>query len=69
MAKDNVVELVKSGDPDKVAAAVAEMRRLMPARIAYQKMMAKLQREAFEAYVAEGFSEAQALELVKSLKP
>lgn len=70
MAKgDNVVELVKSGEPDKIAAAVAELHRLLPARIEYQRVMARLQREAFDAYIAEGFNEWQALELVKALKP
>lgn len=69
MAKDRVLELVKSGEPDKLAAAVAELRRLMPARVEYHRIMARMQREAFEAYVAEGFTETQALELVKHLKP
>lgn len=70
MAKsENVVELVKSGDQDKIAAAVAELRRLLPARIEYQRVMARLQREAYDAYIAEGFDEWQALELCKDLKP
>ena len=69
MARDSkVVELVKSGDPDKLAAAVAELRQLMPARVEYHKIMARMQREAFDAYIAEGFTEAQALELVKAIR-
>jgi hypothetical protein len=70
MADDrNVLKLAASGKPDKLAADVAELRSLLPARIEYQKVMAKLQREAYDAYLAEGFTPAQALELVKELKP
>lgn len=54
---------------DKLSADVAELRGLLPARIEYQRIMAKLQREAYLAYVAEGFTPAQALTLCKELKP
>lgn len=54
---------------DKLAADVAELRSLLPARIEYQRVMAKLQREAYQAYIAEGFTPKEALELCKNLKP
>lgn len=70
MAGDRkVVSLATSGKPDKLAADVAELRDLLPARIEYQKVMAKLQREAYLAYIDAGFTPKQALELVKDLKP
>lgn len=70
VADDNrVVSIVSTGVPDKLAENVAELRRLLPARIEYQKVMAKLQREAYLAYIEQGFTKAEALELVKELKP
>lgn len=64
-----VVHLANSGKPDKLAAAVAELRGLLPGQIEYQRIMAKLQREAYQAYITEGFSPEQALELCKSVRP
>lgn len=68
MTDDNrVVSLVKS-DPDALAAAVAELVRKMPGMIEYQKVVARLQRSAYLAYLEEGFTAAQALELVKGIR-
>ena len=70
MADDrNVLHLATSGQPDKLAADVTELRNLLPARIEYQKVIAKLQREAYLAYIEQGFTKTEALELVKDLKP
>ncbi len=66
--KDNVLKLATSGQPDKITAAVAELRRMLPGQIEYHRIMAKVKREAFKAYVAEGFTDEQALDLVKALK-
>lgn len=63
------LSLVAQGDPDSVAAAVSELRGRLPAMIEYQKVMARLQRETYEAYLREGFTPKQALELVKDIKP
>lgn len=71
MPRNNVVnlELVASGDPGELAKAVAEMRQRLPALIEFQRIMARVQREAYLAYIAEGFTQKQALELVKGMKP
>lgn len=70
MADDrNVLHLAATGQPDKMAADVAELRTLLPARIEYQKVMAKLQREAYLAYIEQGFTKSEALELCKEVRP
>ena len=70
MADDNrVVSIATAGKPDELAAAVAELRARLPGRIEYQRIMAKLQRAAYDAYIEQGFTPKQALELVKDLKP
>jgi hypothetical protein len=68
MARDPKVVSIAGVQQDKLAAQVAELRGLLPARIEYQRIMARLQRSAFDAYLAEGFTPEQALELCKALK-
>lgn len=63
------LSLVAQGNPDAVAAAVSEMRGRLPAMIEYERIMAKLQREAYLARLDAGFTPKQALELVKEIKP
>jgi hypothetical protein len=53
--------------PDKLAAAAEKLRRELPALIQNTQMIAKLRKAQYDAYVAEGFTPAQALELVKNL--
>ncbi len=48
---------------NEIAAAGDNIRRNLDALIENQKAIAKIRRAAFLAYVAEGFTEAQALEL------
>lgn len=69
MKDDGKVVALVPGKPDTLASAVAEMRDRMPGMIEYNRIMAKVQREAYLAYVAEGFTPKQALELCKSAKP
>lgn len=69
MADKTVVNLVKSGDPSKLDAAVAEMRERLPGMIEYQRIIAKLQRETYLACIKEGFTDKQALELAKFARP
>lgn len=47
-------------------AMASEMSRLWQAMAAEASHIASSKRALFDAYVAEGFTEAQALELVKS---
>lgn len=67
--KKNVVSLVAKGDPDAVSLAVSEMRDRLPGMIEYNRVMAKLQRETYLAYIDQGFTPKQALELVKDIRP
>ncbi len=53
---------------DKLAGAVDEFRRKLPAMIEHHKLVARLQRAAYVNYLAEGFTEAQALELAKGIR-
>jgi hypothetical protein len=56
--------LVKLPDQkNEVAAAGDHIRRHLEELIENQKTIAKIRRAAFLAYVAEGFTEAQALDL------
>jgi hypothetical protein len=59
-----IVELV--GDRDKFRGAIDAMRRDLSNHIEYAQLQAKLRRASYLAYVGEGFTEQQALELCKS---
>jgi hypothetical protein len=68
MADDKrVVSLVRT-DVDELAGAVDEFRRKLPAMIEHHGLVAKLQRAAYEHYLAEGFTAKQALELAKTIR-
>ncbi len=62
------VSLLADFKKDDKAAALEEMRRSMPAMLEYQRAMAKLQREAYVAYIKEGFTAKQAIELCKAIR-
>lgn len=51
---------------NKFAALVSQFARELPAQIELCSIQAKIRREKFKAYMREGFTEAQALELVKA---
>ncbi len=63
--KTSDITLLSLGEPDKVAALVEQLRREMPHQIELDKLIAKIRRQRFLNYVAEGFTDAQALELCK----
>ncbi len=67
--KGNVVSLGASGKPDMLNAAIGKLRDCMPGMIEYKRIMAKVQREAYLAYIDAGFTPKQALELVKDVNP
>lgn len=56
-----VVPLVQK--PNEIAAAGDRLRRDLDALVANQPAIARVRRAAYLALVAEGFTEAQALEL------
>jgi len=70
--KDNgaatVLQLVKSGAADEGAEAVAQLRKALPALQEYNRLIASVQRDAYKAYILEGFTPAQALELCKAMR-
>ncbi len=59
--RPNIVQLQTKQDP--IAAAGDHVRRNYDALCENAKLIAKLRRIAYLAYVAEGFNEQQALEL------
>lgn len=63
-----VLQLVRSGAADEGAKAVAELRRAIPALQEYNRLIASVQRDAYKAYIKEGFTPAQALELCKGMR-
>lgn len=65
--KPKVVDLPRV-ESDKLSGAVDEFRRKLPAMIEHHKLVARLQRAAYVQYLAEGFTEDQALELIKGIR-
>ena len=63
---DGNVRSVDTGDPDKLQAGLDRMRRNYQALVEYGRLIASLRRDRYLQYLDQGFSEQQALELVKS---
>jgi hypothetical protein len=64
MADDGPVTLVKMPDAkNEFAAAGENLRRHLDDLIENQRTIAKIRRAGYLAYIAEGFTEAQALDL------
>ena len=61
--KDNLTLL--TGPVDKQRAALEELKRSLPTHIEVLGIQAKMIRAKYQALVAQGFTEAQALELCK----
>ncbi|MGB1561548.1 MAG: hypothetical protein ACPHN2_08630 [Sinimarinibacterium flocculans] len=53
--------------PDKVKAAGEVLARNLHALIANAPLVAKLKKAQYDAYIAEGFTPQQALELIKNI--
>lgn len=68
MADDKRVVSLHPLAPDKLAGDVEEFRRKLPTVIEHTKLMAKLHRAAYLAYLDEGFTAQQAMDLVKAMK-
>lgn len=65
--RDNVHVLTRE-DTSALAAAVEQMKRDRDLIIAHHRELAAIQRQAYLAYVREGFTPKQALELVKEMR-
>lgn len=55
------------GTGDELRAAMEQLRRSLPIMAEMAVEVAKIRRVMFDAYVAEGFTEEQSLELCKTL--
>lgn len=53
------------GKPSELVVAVDQMLRDRQAYLDYAKLTAEIRRAGYDAYLANGFDEAQALELCK----
>ncbi len=62
-----LVAILGAGKLDKFAEDLRNLQRHLPHLVEHQKLVAKLTRNKFLALQAEGFTEAQALELSRSL--
>lgn len=61
--KDNLTLL--TGPVDKQRAALEELKRNLPSHIEFLGIQAQMIRAKYQALIAQGFTEAQALELCK----
>lgn len=67
MSKDNLTVIPGGGTPSITKDAIRRLREDLPIQIEFYGMLSKLIRAKFEALVAEGFTEAQALELSRTV--
>lgn len=61
--KPKVVSLEQQ--PDKLAAAIEQLRRGVPNMIEHAALVAKIKRAYYDNLISEGFTNEQALELCK----
>ena len=66
MAKDNVTS-VDFAEKDNMQGALEVLKRNTKNMIEYARLMANIRRQSYLAYVNQGFTEAQALELCKNI--
>lgn len=59
------VTLFPAQQRDELQAAIENCKRLLPYQIELAKVIAKSEKAKYDAYVAEGFTKEQALELLK----
>jgi len=63
----NKFTVIPTAGRDEMRATLEQMKRQLPVFLEYTQTLAKIRKTAFDAHVAEGFSEDQALELCKTL--
>lgn len=64
---DNIRVLDGGKTPNMTAEAVRQLRANLPALMDHAVLVAELQRVKFDALKSQGFTDAQALELCKSV--
>lgn len=62
----NITE-VSFGSHDKAIAALEELKRTMPIAIQHQRFIASLIRARYDGLIDEGFTAAQATDIVKDM--
>lgn len=55
--------------PSEVMAAISEAWALLPAQLEYAMIQSKVRKKKYDSLVEAGFTEQQALEIVKSTPP
>lgn len=65
MSDSRVIALPGNATPDKVRESMRNLQASLPAILEGQMLLAQVTRAKFEALLAQGFSEAQAIELCK----
>ena len=63
MSNDKIIGLPT--DQNEMKAAIAVMKRDLPEVIEHAKLVAQIKRAAYLEYVEQGFTEEQAIELIK----
>lgn len=63
----NLIPLPGGGNPDLSKEATRRLQESLPQIIEFQIVMAKIHKAKYDALIAEGFTEAQALELCKTV--
>lgn len=64
MPKTPEIEPVELGEKNELAADFEKLKRILPTILEYSALIAKSKRAMYLAYVAEGFTEAEAVALV-----
>lgn len=64
--EDDNVKQVSFGDVDKTLAQIEKMKRELPKYIEMAEIVAQIRKANFDALIKQGFTEAQALELIKT---
>ena len=67
MDNENVFQVVTPGPKNTFQVAIDDLRQRLPLTVEYAELCAKMKRAAYLAYLKEGFTEVQALELCKIL--
>ena len=57
------MELLKFDKENKVKSSLSEMKRNLPDILEYSIIIAKIRKANYDAYIKEGFTKQQALEL------
>lgn len=54
------------GKKDEMAAAIEMLKRQLPLILEHTRLIAEIRKASYDAHLAQGFTEPQALELCKS---